>query len=94
MKKVLIILAIVIVLVLGAVVGIIALGVSQIDNIVKAAIERGGTYATQADTTVTSVDVAAPASVSSTVHTAPMGSPVSVQVSPPLRESAIGVSGP
>jgi hypothetical protein len=57
MKKVLIILLILGVLFLGAIVGIIALGVSQIDNIVKAAIERGGTYATQVDTTVTSVDV-------------------------------------
>lgn len=57
MKKVLIILLIVVVLIIGALAAVVAFGVSQIDNIVKAAIERGGTYATQVDTTVTSVDV-------------------------------------
>lgn len=57
MKKVLIVLVILVVLFIGAVVGLLALGLSQIDNLVKAAIERGGTYATQVDTTVTSVDV-------------------------------------
>ena len=57
MKKALIIIAIIVVLVIGAIAGVVAFGLSQIDTIVKAAIERGGTYATQVDTTVTSVDV-------------------------------------
>ncbi len=57
MKKVLIVLLILVVLFVGAIVGLLAYGLSQIDSIVKLAIERGGTYATQVDTTVASVDV-------------------------------------
>jgi len=57
MKKILIVLAILVVLVVGAVVALVAYGVSQIDTIAKEAIQRGGTYATQTDTTVETVNV-------------------------------------
>ncbi len=51
-----IIVAIVVLLIL-AVVGLMILGFSPIDRIAKEAIERGGTYAMQVDTTVELVDV-------------------------------------
>lgn len=51
-----IIVAIVVLLIL-AVVGLLILGFSQIDRIAKEAIERGGTYAMQVDTTVELVDI-------------------------------------
>ncbi|MEM9373518.1 MAG: hypothetical protein AAGA55_07725 [Planctomycetota bacterium] len=57
MKKVLIILLVLGLLLIALVVGLVAFGISQIDNIFKAGIERGGTYATGVDTTVDTVDV-------------------------------------
>ncbi|MAO23707.1 MAG: hypothetical protein CMJ35_03330 [Phycisphaerae bacterium] len=51
-----IIVAIVVLLIL-AIVGLVVLGFSQVDRIAKEAIERGGTYAMQVDTTVDVVDV-------------------------------------
>jgi hypothetical protein len=51
-----IILALVLLLIL-AIVGLVILGFSQIDKIAKEAVERGGTYAMQVDTTVQAVDV-------------------------------------
>jgi uncharacterized protein YjbJ (UPF0337 family) len=58
MKKILIILALLVVLVIGGVIGLVAYGISQIDTIFERAIEQGGTYATGVETTVDSVDVA------------------------------------
>ncbi|MEX0876840.1 MAG: hypothetical protein WD114_05220 [Phycisphaerales bacterium] len=55
-KPVKIILIVVAVLVL-LVIGIVVLGIWQVDRLTKAAIERGGTYAMQVDTTVDTVDV-------------------------------------
>lgn len=57
MKTALKIIAVLAILLIVGVVGIVFLGLSQIDKIAKEAIERGGTYAMQVDTTVTSVDV-------------------------------------
>ncbi|MEQ9205903.1 MAG: hypothetical protein RLN78_00890 [Phycisphaerales bacterium] len=55
MKTFIKIAAIIIVLVVLGFVALIAFGLSQADAIVKAAIERGGTYATQTTTTVDDV---------------------------------------
>lgn len=57
MKKILIALAIVVMVVVLGIVGLVAVGLSQIDTLVKMGIERGGTYATGVDTTVDRVDV-------------------------------------
>ena len=57
MKTAIKIIAVLVVLLIVGVIGIVFLGLSQIDKIAKEAIERGGTYAMQVDTTVTSVDV-------------------------------------
>jgi hypothetical protein len=57
MKTAIKIIAVLMVLLIVGVIGIVFLGLSQIDKIAKEAIERGGTYAMQVDTTVTSVDV-------------------------------------
>ncbi len=57
MKKILIILAILVVLFIGGIIALIAFGVSQFDNIVKHGIERGGTYAMGVDTTIDTIDV-------------------------------------
>lgn len=57
MKKILIALAIVFVVVVLAIVGLVAVGISQIDTLVKMGIERGGTYATGVDTTVDTVEI-------------------------------------
>jgi len=57
MKKILIIIAVLIILLVGAVVGLFAFGMSQIDKIAKGAIEYGGTYAMGVETTVDTVDV-------------------------------------
>lgn len=57
MKTALKIIAVLAILLIVGVVGIVFLGLSQIDKLAKHAIERGGTYAMQVDTTVTSVDV-------------------------------------
>lgn len=46
-----------VVLIVLAVVGLLVLGITQIDAIAKQAIERGGTYAMQVETTVDTVDV-------------------------------------
>ena len=58
MKKILIVIAVLIILFIGAVVGLFAYGFSQIDKIAKSAIEYGGTYAMGVETTVDEVDVA------------------------------------
>ncbi len=57
MKTFIKIAAVLIVLVVIAFVALIAFGLSQADAIVKAAIERGGTYATQTTTTVDDVSL-------------------------------------
>lgn len=57
MKKILIVLAILVVLVIGSVVGLVAFGLSQINTIAKETIQRGGTYATGVTTTVDTVDI-------------------------------------
>ncbi len=57
MKTFIKIAAVLIILVVIAFVALFAFGMSQLDNIVKAAIERGGTYATQTTTTVDNVDL-------------------------------------
>lgn len=57
MKKILIALVVIVLVVVLGIVGLVAVGLSQIDNIMKMGIEKGGTYATGVDTTVTSVDV-------------------------------------
>jgi len=57
MKTFIKIAAVLIVLVVILFVALFAFGMSQLDNIVKAAIERGGTYATQTTTTVDSVEL-------------------------------------
>lgn len=46
-----------VVLIVLAVVGLLVFGITQIDAIAKQAIERGGTYAMQVETTVDTVDV-------------------------------------
>jgi hypothetical protein len=58
MKKILIIIAVLIVLFVGLIVGLFAFGLTQIDKIAKGAIEYGGTYAMGVETTVDEVDVA------------------------------------
>lgn len=57
MKTAIKIIAVLVVLLIVGVIGLVALGLSQIDKIAKEAIERGGTYAMQVDTTVETVDV-------------------------------------
>lgn len=57
MKKILIGLLAVVLVVVIAVVVLVVVGMSQIDNLLKAGIERGGTYATGVSTTVDDVDV-------------------------------------
>ena len=57
MKTLIKVAAVLIVLIVLLVVGVVVLGLSQIDKIAQAAIERGGTYAMQVDTTVDSVDI-------------------------------------
>lgn len=57
MKKILLILVLLVVLVIAGVIGLVAFGISQIDNLAKEAIERGSTYATGVDTTVDTVDI-------------------------------------
>lgn len=57
MKTTIKIIAVLVVLLIVGVIGLVVLGLSQIDKIAKEAIERGGTYAMQVDTTVETVDV-------------------------------------
>ena len=57
MKTFIKIAAALIVLVIIAVVALIFFGMSQLDTLVKTAIEKGGTYATQTTTTVDDVDL-------------------------------------
>lgn len=57
MKTAIKIIVALVVLIVLAVVGLLVLGVAQIDRIAKEAIERGGTYAMQVDTTVQAVDI-------------------------------------
>lgn len=57
MKKVLIIIAVLVVLLVAAIAGILMFALSQADNIAKQVIERGGTYAMGVTTTVDEVDV-------------------------------------
>lgn len=57
MKTFIKIAAVLIILVVILFVALFAFGMSQLDAIVKAAIERGGTYATQTTTTVDSVEL-------------------------------------
>jgi len=57
MKTAIKIIAVLVVLLIVGIVGVVFLGLSQIDRIAKEAIERGGTYAMQVDTTVETVDV-------------------------------------
>ncbi len=57
MKKILIALVLIVVLGIVLLIGLIALGVSKIDDIFKYGIEQGGTYATGVETTVDTVEV-------------------------------------
>lgn len=57
MKKILIGLVIVVFLIIALVVGLVVFGLGQLDKIVKEAVQRGGTYAMQVDTTVDSVEL-------------------------------------
>jgi len=57
MKTIIKIIAILVVLIVIAFVALIAFGLSQADAFVKAAIEKGGTYATQTTTTVDEVNL-------------------------------------
>ena len=57
MKTAIKIIAVLVVLLIVGVVGLVMFGLSQIDKIAKIAVEEGGTYALQVDTTVTEVDV-------------------------------------
>ncbi|GJM18119.1 MAG: hypothetical protein DHS20C14_03320 [Phycisphaeraceae bacterium] len=50
-------LVVIVILIVLLVVGLVVFGISQIDGLVKAAIEKGGTYATGVETTVDTVDV-------------------------------------
>ncbi len=58
MKKILIILAVLFVLIIALLVGGVIIAAANIDGLVKAGIEKGGTYATGVETTVEGVDVA------------------------------------
>lgn len=57
MKKILIALVLIVVFVIALLIGAVAFGISKIDDIFKAGIEKGGTYATGVETTVDLVDV-------------------------------------
>tara|TARA_E500000318_G_scaffold17776_1_gene18085 strand:- start:28018 stop:28956 length:939 start_codon:yes stop_codon:yes gene_type:complete len=57
MKTAIKIIAVLVVLLIVGIVGVVFLGLSQIDKLAKEAIERGGTYAMQVETTVETVDV-------------------------------------
>lgn len=57
MKKVLIGLLIAGIAIVGLLVAVVVVGLAKIDDIVEAAIEQGGTYATGVDTTVDTVDI-------------------------------------
>ncbi len=57
MKKVLLILGVLVLLVVLAIVGLVAFGLSQFDTLAKRLVEDGGTYATGVETTVSGVDV-------------------------------------
>ena len=57
MKTAIKIIAVLVVLLIVGGVGLVMFGLSQIDKIAKIAVEEGGTYALQVDTTVTEVDV-------------------------------------
>lgn len=57
MKTVLKVIAVLALLLIIGIIAVVVLVLGQVDKIAKEAIERGGTYAMQVDTTVTSVDV-------------------------------------
>lgn len=57
MKKVLIIIAVLVVLLIAAIAGVFMFALSQADNIAKQVVERGGSYAMGVATTVDQVDV-------------------------------------
>ncbi len=57
MKTAIKIIAVLALLLIIAVVGVVVLAFTQVDKIAKEAIERGGTYAMQVETTVDTVDV-------------------------------------
>jgi hypothetical protein len=57
MKKILIIIAVLLVIGVLAIAGLVVFAFGQVDKIAKIAIEKGGTYAMQVDTTVESVEV-------------------------------------
>jgi len=57
MKKILIGLLVVVILIIALVVGLVVVGLGSLDKIAKEAVERGGTYAMQVDTTVEGVEL-------------------------------------
>ncbi|MEQ8769672.1 MAG: hypothetical protein RIB60_04090 [Phycisphaerales bacterium] len=57
MKKILLIVLLLVGLLILGVVGLVAFGLTKIDDIVKEVIQRGGTYATGVETTVDTVEV-------------------------------------
>ncbi len=57
MKKILIIIAILIVLFIGLIVGVTVFAFANLDGLIKTGIEKGGTYATGVPTTVEEVDL-------------------------------------
>jgi len=57
MKTAIKIIAVLVILLIVGVVGIVIFALGNLDKIAKEAIERGGTYAMQVDTTVNSVDI-------------------------------------
>lgn len=57
MKTAIKIIAVLVVLLIVGIVGIVAFAFSQVDKIAKVAVEEGGTYALQVDTSVETVDV-------------------------------------
>ena len=57
MKKILLVLGVLIVLVVVGIAAVLFVGYSQINTIAKQVIQRGGTYATQTETTVDTVEI-------------------------------------
>ncbi len=58
LKIIIIVVVLTVLLVVGGVVGLIAFGFSQMDNLAKQGIEKGGTYALGVQTTVASTNIA------------------------------------
>ena len=55
--KILLVLLVIFVLIVGGLIGLFVFGLTKIDDLVKEAIQRGGTYATGVETTVDTVEV-------------------------------------